>query len=54
MTKPIIICVEGNIGSGKSTMVNYLAEHFTNYINTQNKNRDKKYKVAYLVEPVDE
>jgi len=55
MTKPIIICVEGNIGSGKSTMVNYLAEHFTNFINTHYKNNNnKKYKVAYLVEPVDE
>lgn len=54
MTKPIIICVEGNIGSGKSTMVNYLSHHFTNYINTHNKNHYKQYKVAYLVEPVDE
>lgn len=54
MTKPIIICVEGNIGSGKSTMVNYLSQYFTNYINTHNINHNKQYKVAYLIEPVDE
>ena len=55
MTKPIIICVEGNIGSGKSTMVSYLSQHFTNFINCHYKNNDnKQYKVAYLVEPIDE
>lgn len=55
MSKPIIICVEGNIGSGKSTTVSYLSEYFTDYINTHPKNHNnKQYKIAYLVEPVDE
>ena len=53
--KPIIICVEGNIGSGKSTMVDLLSKKFTEYINNHNENVDnKKYNIAYLQEPVNE
>ena len=55
MQKPIIICVEGNIGSGKSTMVNFLSKNFTHHVNNHKKNKNKhKYKIVYLEEPVDE
>lgn len=40
---PIIISVEGNIGSGKSTLISYLKEYY--------KNNDS---VLFLKEPVDE
>ena len=39
-----IFSIEGNIGSGKSTLVEYLKEHLKNL---------GDYKICYLQEPVD-
>ena len=41
----LLICIEGNIGSGKSTFVNYLKNNFS--LNTLSKS------VAFIDEPVD-
>lgn len=42
-----IISLEGNIGSGKSTLINYLKSNFDNIYNVKNK------KILYLQEPID-
>lgn len=47
---PIIISIDGNIGSGKSTIVRYLKKHFNKYINTES---GENYKICILEEPVD-
>ena len=44
MTNSIIISVEGNIGSGKSTLIKYLKNHLSSF---------DGYKIIYLQEPVD-
>lgn len=56
---PIIVSIDGNIGSGKSTIIDYLSQYFTQYLNTHRINNSKlknfkEYKIAYLFEPVDE
>ncbi len=42
---PYIFSIEGNIGSGKSTLVKILKERLSN---------NKKFKICFLQEPVDE
>ena len=44
----MIISIEGNIGSGKSTFCKFMKDHFSKYYNKINKN------VYFLDEPVDE
>ena len=44
--RPLIISIEGNIGSGKSTLMSYLK---TNYLTVDN----GIYKVGYIDEPID-
>jgi len=46
MNKPLIVSIEGNIGSGKSTFINKLEKYI------QENNTDKK--IFFLSEPVDE
>lgn len=46
---PVIISIEGNIGSGKSTIMKYLASNFTSFA----KENGKNVKICYLQEPVD-
>lgn len=48
--KPIIVSFDGNIGSGKSTIMNYFKTHFENYC-IKNK---KYFKICFLDEPVSE
>ena len=48
MTKPLIVSIEGNIGSGKSTFIKKLEEHWNSKSNVNDK------KVFFLSEPVDE
>lgn len=48
MNKPLIISIEGNIGSGKSTFIKRLEEHWNS-----SKQLDEK-KIFFLSEPVDE
>jgi deoxyguanosine kinase len=45
---PIIISIEGNIGSGKSTIMKYLSSNFNNFVKSKNNN----LKICYLQEPV--
>lgn len=45
---PVIISIEGNIGSGKSTIMKFLSENFDDFVKMQ----DKKLKICYLQEPV--
>lgn len=45
-SSPLIISVEGNIGSGKSTFVHNLKEYFENH--------EQKRPIIFLQEPVDE
>jgi uridine kinase len=33
MNKPLIISIDGNIGSGKSTIIKYLQCNFENFLN---------------------
>ncbi len=47
--KPIIISIDGNIGSGKSSIVRYLKKNFTNFLEHKHNN----IKVCFLDEPVD-
>lgn len=47
---PIIISIDGNIGSGKSSVLKYLQNNFHNYCIEQNKN----LKICFLQEPVSE
>jgi len=48
--KPIILSFDGNIGSGKSTIVKYLESNFENYYNQ--KNSTNNLKICFLQEPV--
>lgn len=48
--KPIILSFDGNIGSGKSTIVKYLESNFENYCN--HKNTTNNLKICFLQEPV--
>tara|TARA_B100000902_G_scaffold399020_1_gene468007 strand:+ start:2969 stop:3658 length:690 start_codon:yes stop_codon:yes gene_type:complete len=45
---PIIISFDGNIGSGKSSVVNYFEKNFEKYCNVKTSN----YKICFLQEPV--
>lgn len=47
---PIIISFDGNIGSGKSSVVKYFEKNFENYSKSKNKN----LKICFLQEPVTE
>ena len=47
---PIIFSIDGNIGSGKTSIFRYLEENFTSYCKMNNKN----LKVCFLQEPIDE
>jgi len=46
---PIIISIDGNIGSGKSTIVKYLKDNFKEYIINETGN---EYNICILEEPV--
>ena len=48
MSKPLIISIEGNIGSGKSTFIKKLEEHWNSSLQLDEK------KIFFLSEPVDE
>ncbi len=48
--KPIIISFDGNIGSGKSSAVQYFKQNFEKFCNLKTHN----YKVCFLDEPVDQ
>ena len=45
---PIIISFDGNIGSGKSSIVKYFEKNFNNYCSK----KGEKYKICFLEEPV--
>ena len=45
---PIIISIDGNIGSGKSSILKYLENNFINFCKSKNKN----LKICFLQEPV--
>ena len=45
---PCIISIEGNIGSGKSTIMNYLSKNFDDFVNLQG----DTLRICYLQEPV--
>ena len=47
---PIILSFDGNIGSGKSSIVKYFENNFENYCNKKNNN----YKICFIQEPVKE
>tara|TARA_Y100000389_G_C17420136_1_gene496227 strand:- start:207 stop:902 length:696 start_codon:yes stop_codon:yes gene_type:complete len=47
---PIILSFDGNIGSGKSSIVKYFEKNFENYCNKKNNN----YKICFIQEPVKE
>ena len=47
---PIILSFDGNIGSGKSSIVKYFEKNFQDYCNQKNNN----YKICFLQEPVNE
>ena len=49
---PIIISIEGNIGSGKSTLIEYLKNNFDEYIKTKSTELSN-INICYLEEPVD-
>ena len=46
---PLILSFDGNIGSGKSTIVKYLQSNFENFYNTKN---NSNIKICFLQEPV--
>lgn len=48
MSDPIIISFDGNIGSGKSSVVKYFEQNFANYC----KQNNKELKICFLEEPV--
>ena len=48
MTSPIILSFDGNIGSGKSSVVRYFNKYFSEYCSQ----RGKKLKICFLEEPV--
>lgn len=45
---PLILSIDGNIGSGKSSIMRYLEANFANYIASKNNN----CKICFLQEPV--
>ena len=45
---PLIVSIDGNIGSGKSTIVSYLKLHFANYCGS----KSNDCKICFLQEPV--
>ena len=45
---PLIVCIDGNIGSGKSTIMKYLKLHFANYCGSKSNDR----RIWFLQEPV--
>ena len=45
---PIIISIEGNIGSGKSTIMKFLSKNFSEFVKLQGKDLN----ICYLQEPV--
>lgn len=47
---PLIISFDGNIGSGKSTIVKYFQDNFQGFLNKGNKGNDLK--LCFLQEPV--
>ena len=47
---PIIISFDGNIGSGKSTIVDYFQHHFPKFCNL----KTYHYKMCFLDEPVNQ
>tara|TARA_X000000368_G_scaffold365490_1_gene311740 strand:+ start:5874 stop:6584 length:711 start_codon:yes stop_codon:yes gene_type:complete len=47
--QPIIISVDGNIGSGKSSIIKYLQNNFEKFCND---NTSQNYKICFLQEPV--
>ena len=49
---PIIISIEGNIGSGKSTLMEYLKNNFNNYLKSKSIELNN-LNICYLQEPVD-
>ena len=49
MEKTLIISIEGNIGSGKSTIMKFLSENLNSYLLSNNID----LKICYLQEPVD-
>tara|TARA_B100001093_G_C26671565_1_gene946405 strand:+ start:302 stop:1006 length:705 start_codon:yes stop_codon:yes gene_type:complete len=48
--EPIIISFDGNIGSGKSTIVHYFEHHFPKFCNL----KTYHYKICFLDEPVNQ
>lgn len=50
MSNPIILSFDGNIGSGKSSVVRYFKRYFNEYCIQKNKN----LKICFLEEPVSE
>ena len=46
---PVILSFDGNIGSGKSSVVKYFTKNFENFCIKNNKN----YKICFLEEPVE-
>ena len=48
--KPIIISFDGNIGSGKSSAVQYFKQNFEKFCNL----KTHHYKVCFLDEPVEQ
>ena len=49
---PIILSIDGNIGSGKSTIVSYLQKNFETFC--KNKNKNNSLKICFLQEPIEE
>ena len=45
---PLIVCIDGNIGSGKSSIMSYLKLHFANYCGS----KSNDCRVWFLKEPV--
>ena len=51
---PIILSIDGNIGSGKSTIVSYLENNFETFCKNKNNNNNNSLKICFLQEPVKE
>lgn len=49
--EPIIISLDGNIGSGKSTIIHYFEHHFPKFCNLKT---SYNYKICFLDEPVNQ
>ena len=48
---PIILSIDGNIGSGKSSIVKYLKKNFETFCNNNSNNKNNK--ICFLEEPVE-